>query len=119
MDGDAHAGATVQHLWDMQKDPTKPNLRQVRAVSMALTQPEGAVSVLTGPEPVLTSEGCSGKRPGTLCNRVQWVSSTHRQQQQQQQSPVSLSPPNMRRAQPWQRHQHVTQQVGPLAQCSA
>lgn len=29
VDGDAHAGATVQHLWDMQKDPTKPNLRQV------------------------------------------------------------------------------------------
>ena len=28
VDGDAHAGATVQHLWDMQKDPTKPNLRQ-------------------------------------------------------------------------------------------
>ena len=30
VDGDAHAGITVQHLWDMQKDPTKPNLRQAR-----------------------------------------------------------------------------------------
>ncbi len=30
VEGDAHNGVTVQHLWDIQRDPTKPNLRQVR-----------------------------------------------------------------------------------------
>ena len=31
VEGDAHNGVTVQHLWDIQRDATKPNLRQVRS----------------------------------------------------------------------------------------
>jgi MOSC domain-containing protein YiiM len=29
VEGDAHCGTTVQHLYDMRRDPTRPNLRQV------------------------------------------------------------------------------------------
>jgi MOSC domain-containing protein YiiM len=32
VDGDAHAGATVQHLHLVRKDPTAPNLRQVHLI---------------------------------------------------------------------------------------
>ena len=29
VEGDAHHGSTVQHVWDKRKDPDRPNLRQV------------------------------------------------------------------------------------------
>src|SRR6476661_9307943 len=29
VEGDAHAGATVKHVYRMRRDPTQPNLRQV------------------------------------------------------------------------------------------
>jgi len=32
VEGDAHAGKTVQHLWDKKKTPNAPNLRQVHLV---------------------------------------------------------------------------------------
>jgi len=32
VEGDAHAGKTVQHLWDKKKTPDAPNLRQVHLV---------------------------------------------------------------------------------------
>jgi len=32
VEGDAHAGATVQHLYDKMKNPCRPNLRQVHLV---------------------------------------------------------------------------------------
>ena len=32
IEGDAHAGKTVQHLWDKKKTPNAPNLRQVHLV---------------------------------------------------------------------------------------
>ena len=36
MDGDAHAGETVQHLSRVRKDPTQPNLRQVHIIHAEL-----------------------------------------------------------------------------------
>jgi MOSC domain-containing protein YiiM len=36
VDGDAHAGATVQHLYDKAKEPFRPNLRQVHLVEEEL-----------------------------------------------------------------------------------
>ena len=36
VEGDAHGGATVQHLYDKAKDPYRPNLRQVHLVEEEL-----------------------------------------------------------------------------------
>lgn len=36
VEGDAHAGATVQHLSRMRRDPTQPNLRQVHLIHREL-----------------------------------------------------------------------------------
>jgi len=36
VEGDAHGGATVQHLYDKAKDPCRPNLRQVHLVEEEL-----------------------------------------------------------------------------------
>lgn len=36
VNGDAHAGALVQHLHDKRKDPTRPNLRQVHLMPAEL-----------------------------------------------------------------------------------
>lgn len=36
IEGDAHAGATVQHLYDMRRDPNRPNLRQVHLLQSEL-----------------------------------------------------------------------------------
>lgn len=36
VEGDAHCGATIQHRFDRQKDPTKPNLRQVHLIHTEL-----------------------------------------------------------------------------------
>ena len=36
VEGDAHLGTTVQHLYPMRKDPTQPNLRQVHLIHAEL-----------------------------------------------------------------------------------
>ncbi|HLI22929.1 MAG TPA: MOSC domain-containing protein [Stellaceae bacterium] len=36
VEGDAHLGKTVQHLYPMKKDPTQPNLRQVHLIHAEL-----------------------------------------------------------------------------------
>lgn len=36
VEGDAHAGATVQHLHDARRDPGRPNLRQVHLMHAEL-----------------------------------------------------------------------------------
>ena len=36
VEGDAHAGATVQHLSRLRRDPTQPNLRQVHLIHAEL-----------------------------------------------------------------------------------
>jgi MOSC domain-containing protein YiiM len=36
VDGDAHSGAYVRHLYDMARDPTRPNLRQVHLIETEL-----------------------------------------------------------------------------------
>ncbi|WP_344340214.1 MOSC domain-containing protein [Agrococcus versicolor] len=36
VEGDAHAGATVQHRFDARRDPTRPNLRQVHLIHAEL-----------------------------------------------------------------------------------
>ncbi|MGH3509219.1 MAG: MOSC domain-containing protein [Nocardioidaceae bacterium] len=36
VEGDAHAGATIQHLSRMRKDPTQPNVRQVHVIAQEL-----------------------------------------------------------------------------------
>ena len=36
MEGDAHAGTTVQHLSRIRRDPTQPNLRQVHLIHSEL-----------------------------------------------------------------------------------
>ena len=33
IEGDCHCGATVRHRWDMRKDPTKANLKQVHLLA--------------------------------------------------------------------------------------
>jgi MOSC domain-containing protein YiiM len=36
VEGDAHLGTTVQHLYPMRRDPTQPNLRQVHIIHAEL-----------------------------------------------------------------------------------
>jgi MOSC domain-containing protein YiiM len=36
IEGDAHAGVLVQHLFDQRRDPTRPNLRQVHLMASEL-----------------------------------------------------------------------------------
>lgn len=36
VEGDAHQGTTVRHRYDMRRDPTKPNLRQVHLIHAEL-----------------------------------------------------------------------------------
>jgi MOSC domain-containing protein YiiM len=36
VEGDAHLGTTIQHLYPMRRDPTKPNLRQVHLIHAEL-----------------------------------------------------------------------------------
>eukprot|EP01037_Dinobryon_pediforme_P045163 gene45163-57480_t len=36
IEGDAHAGTTVQHIYDKRRDPTRPNLRQVHLIHAEL-----------------------------------------------------------------------------------
>lgn len=47
--GDAHQGATVQHLYLMKKDPAKPNLRQVHLIHQELIDELQAAGFRVGP----------------------------------------------------------------------
>lgn len=38
VEGDRHAGKTVQHIWDKKKNPEAPNLRQVHLIHAELFQ---------------------------------------------------------------------------------
>ncbi|HEX3003189.1 MAG TPA: MOSC domain-containing protein [Angustibacter sp.] len=49
VDGDAHAGTTVQHLSRMRRDPTTPNLRQVHLVHAELLAELSAEGFGVGP----------------------------------------------------------------------
>jgi MOSC domain-containing protein YiiM len=59
VDGDAHAGATVQHRSRVAVDPTRPNLRQVHLVDAALLDGLAGRGLPVGPgelgENVLTT----------------------------------------------------------------
>ncbi len=50
VDGDAHMGAKVKHRYDMARDPTKPNLRQVHLIQAELFEElaEAGFSVAPG-----------------------------------------------------------------------
>jgi MOSC domain-containing protein YiiM len=43
VEGDAHCGAYVQHLYDQAKDPSRPNLRQVHLVEQELLEQLGTL----------------------------------------------------------------------------
>ncbi len=49
VEGDAHAGALVQHLSRMAKDPTAPNLRQVHLIHAELFDELAAQGFTVGP----------------------------------------------------------------------
>lgn len=46
VEGDAHAGTTVQHSYTRRKDPTAPNLRQVHLLQSELLDELRAISVV-------------------------------------------------------------------------
>lgn len=47
--GDAHAGVTVQHLYDRRKEPARPNLRQVHLLSAELLEEVAAAGFRVQP----------------------------------------------------------------------
>jgi MOSC domain-containing protein YiiM len=49
VDGDAHAGATVQHRSRVARDPARPNLRQVHLIAAELHDELGARGYPVGP----------------------------------------------------------------------
>ena len=49
VEGDAHAGATVQHRSRVAKDPTQPNLRQVHLIHAELHDELAAAGFVVGP----------------------------------------------------------------------
>jgi hypothetical protein len=49
VEGDAHCGACVQHLYDQAKDPTRPNLRQVHLVEQELLEQLGTLGFALKP----------------------------------------------------------------------
>lgn len=49
VEGDAHAGKTVQHLWDKQRTPEAPNLRQVHLVHEEIFAELAAQGFTVGP----------------------------------------------------------------------
>jgi MOSC domain-containing protein YiiM len=60
VDGDAHAGATVQHLSRVRRDPTQPNLRQVHLMHRELFDQLAASGFAVGPGDMgenVTTEG--------------------------------------------------------------
>ena len=48
VEGDAHAGATVQHLSRVTRDPTQPNLRQVHLIATELHDELAAAGLAIG-----------------------------------------------------------------------
>ena len=49
VEGDAHAGKTVQHLWDKARTPDAPNLRQVHLVHEEIFDELAAQGFIVGP----------------------------------------------------------------------
>lgn len=49
VEGDAHAGVTVQHLSRVRRDPTQPNLRQVHLIHAELHDELAAAGFTVGP----------------------------------------------------------------------
>jgi MOSC domain-containing protein YiiM len=49
VEGDAHLGTTVQHLYPMKRDPTQPNLRQVHLIHAELHEELRAVGFELAP----------------------------------------------------------------------
>ena len=49
VEGDAHLGTTVQHLYPMRKDPTRPNLRQVHLIHAELHEELRAAGFVMAP----------------------------------------------------------------------
>ena len=49
VDGDAHAGTTVQHLSRIARDPTQPNLRQVHLIPAEVHDGLGATGLAVAP----------------------------------------------------------------------
>lgn len=49
VEGDAHAGRTVKHLYLLKKDPTQPNLRQVHLIHAELLDALNAEGFSVGP----------------------------------------------------------------------
>lgn len=49
VEGDAHAGETVQHLSRIRRDPSQPNLRQVHLISAELHDELAAAGFVVGP----------------------------------------------------------------------
>jgi len=49
VEGDAHLGTTVQHLYPMRRDPTQPNLRQVHLIHAELHEELRAAGFIMAP----------------------------------------------------------------------
>jgi len=49
VEGDAHCGTYVQHLYDQAKDPTRPNLRQVHLIEQELLEQLGRLGFALNP----------------------------------------------------------------------
>ena len=49
VEGDAHLGTTVQHLYPMRRDPTRPNLRQVHLIHAELHEELHAAGFVMAP----------------------------------------------------------------------
>ena len=49
VEGDAHCGVTVQHVYDVKKDPNRPNLRQVHLMQAELFDEVNAKGFSVGP----------------------------------------------------------------------
>jgi MOSC domain-containing protein YiiM len=49
VEGDAHAGATVQHLSRIRRDPTQPNLRQVHLIPIEVLEDAAANGFVVPP----------------------------------------------------------------------
>lgn len=65
VDGDAHAGATVQHLSRMRVDPTQPNQRQVQLLHEEIFDELAAGGFHVGPGDLMAVVECGGVvRPG-------------------------------------------------------
>ena len=64
VEGDSHGGATVQHLSRVARDPTQPNLRQVRLLIVSLQALTSFQRSLSGPSTVARDNAPRQRTPG-------------------------------------------------------